>query len=121
MDFAIETAQGHGIMTFHPAENIMNNIYLSLMIPKGSCFWNPEFGSRLHELKRSKDTERTAELARQYCKEALQWIVDTGRAKSIEVTAERDRNVSSNRLKIHVQAVQADGREVSFDVFQEVV
>ena len=59
MDFAIETAQGHGIMTFHPAENIMNNIYLSLMIPKGSCFWNPEFGSRLHELKRSKDTERT--------------------------------------------------------------
>lgn len=121
MDFEIETARGQGLMTLNPAESIMNNIFLSLEIPQGSCFWDPEFGSRLHELKRSKNTERTAELSRQYCEEALQWIIDAGRAKSIEVVTERDRSASPHRLKILVQAVQADGRKVSFETFQEVV
>ena len=33
------------------ASSLLNNIYLSLMIPLGSWWFNPSFGSRLHLLR----------------------------------------------------------------------
>lgn len=121
MDFAIETMAGRGQMTFTAAETILNNIYLSLMVKKGGWFFNPAFGSRLHELARAKNTDQTAELAKEYCREALQWIIDAGRATTIEVDVERDTTEDLHRLKICVRAVQAGGRVVTFETFQEVV
>lgn len=121
MDFKILTEDAVGQMTFDKSDSIMNNVFLSLMIEKGSFFQNPDFGSRLHLLKRAKNTEKTAALAEEYCKEALQWLIDTGRAKKIEVFTQRDRIQDLNRLKLLVEVTQADGRQVSFETFVEVV
>lgn len=121
MDFKVITEDAVGQMTFDKADNIFNNVYLSLMIEKGAFFQNPEFGSRLHLLKRAKNTEKTAALAEEYCKEALQWLIDTGRAKKIEVFTQRDRLQDLNRLKLLVEVTQADERKVSFETFVEVV
>jgi phage gp46-like protein len=120
MDFKIDIKQGRGQMTFEKVDDIRNNIYLSLMVRRGSFFQNPNFGSRLHELFRAKNTDKTAALAKEYCKEALQWLIDTGRATEINISTEKDPN-ELNRLKILVEATQSDGRKVTFDTYLEVV
>lgn len=124
MDFTIDIATdglATGGMTFNKAENIMNNIYLSLMIRRGAWFQNPDFGSRLHLLLRAKNTPHTAALAEDYCKEALQWLIDTGRATKISVYSQRDRTQDLHRLKLAIEVTQSDGRRVTFDTFVEVV
>ncbi len=88
----------------------MNNIFLSLKVPKGS---------RLHLLRRAKLTDRTVTLAEEYCREALQWLLDIGRATKIDIFSERDsKNI--HRLNLKVEVIQADGREISFQTFVEV-
>lgn len=123
MDFKINIEQGTGLgaMTFEKADDIMNNVYLSLMVRRGSFFQNTDFGSRLHLLKRAKNTERTAALAEEYCKEALQWLLNIGRATKINVYTQRDRLQDLNRLKLLIEVTQADGRQLSFQTFTEVV
>lgn len=121
-DFAIIIDENaNGKMTFDPSGDIMNNIYLSLAIRRGSWFQNPQFGSRLHLLHREKNTEKTAALAEEYCKEALQWLIDCGRATKVNVYSERDRTQNLDRLKILVEVTQADGRQVTYTHFVEVV
>jgi len=123
MDFKILTDDDAtvGRMTFGPAGDIMNNVYLSLVVKRGSWFQNPDFGSRLHLLQRAKNTEKTAALAEEYGQEALQWLIDTARATKIDVHTERDRSQDLHRLKLLVEVTQADGRTVTFDRFVEVV
>ena len=122
MDFKILTDEdAMGQMTFDSAEDIMNNVFLSLMIKRGSWFQNPEFGSRLHLLQRAKNTEKTAALAEEYCKEALRWLIDTGRATRIDVHTQRDRTQDLHRLKFIVEVTEANGRQVTFERFVEVV
>jgi len=126
MDFAIDIAtdgSAIGVMTFNKAENgnLMNNIYLSLVVKKGSWFQDLTFGSRLHLLQRSKNTEQTAVLAEEYCKEALQWLIDTGRARKIDVIAQRDRLQDLHRLLLQVTVTAITGEPVTFTTFVEVV
>jgi len=45
-------------------------------------------GSRLWELKRQKSLQSVANLAQQYCLEALQWLIEDQVAESINVQAE---------------------------------
>lgn len=45
-------------------------------------------GSRLWLLRRSKATQETANLAKLYAEEALQWLIEDGVAKSVVVEAE---------------------------------
>jgi phage gp46-like protein len=124
MDFAIETTDGiTGQMTFDQAtdRNLSNNIFLSLAVRRGSFFQNPSFGSRLYLLLRKKNSAQTAALAKEYVREALQWIVDAGRASAIDITVERDTTVDLSRLKLLIQATKADGETVTFTTFTEVV
>lgn len=119
MDFAIVMNNGQAEMTFDKAQDIFNNIYLSLVIKKGSWWVDPEFGMR--DRGRMKNTEQNARLVRQDCLEALQWLLDIGRASAIEVTVERDRTEDLHRLKILVEATKANGTKVTFETFKEVV
>lgn len=120
MDYAIATEDGlTGAMSFDQATDLTNNIFLSLTVAKGSWFHNPGFG--LRQRSRMKNTETTAALIRHDYEEALQWLLDTGKAKSVEVWVDRDRIQDLNRLKLLVEVVQADGRKVSFETFTEVV
>lgn len=123
MDFAItiNNATGLGQMTFDKATTIINNVYLSLMIKRGSFFADPEFGSRLHLLQRAKNTDQTMQLAIGYAKEALQWLIDTGKAIAVDVYAERDRTQNINRLKLLIEVTQANGQTVPYSHFVEVI
>ncbi|MCE5274872.1 MAG: phage GP46 family protein [Deltaproteobacteria bacterium] len=121
MDFSIDTATGRGEMTFEQATDIMNNIYLSLTVQRGSFFARPGFGSRLHLLRREKNTDQAAALAKDYCREALQWLIDCGRAREIAVDVERDPDEDPHRLKVRIQVTQADLSPVTFETYQEVV
>lgn len=125
MDFTLQIDNQTGLaqMTFEKAAdgNLLNNVYLSLMVRKGAFFQSPDFGSRLHLLKRAKNTERTENLAVEYCKEALQWLIDVGRATKIEIFTERDRSLDLNRLRLLVEVTKADGDAVTFTTFVEVI
>lgn len=98
-------------------EDIRNNIYLSLNVRKGTWPFAPELGSRLHLLEREKSLERVARKAKEYCDEALKWIIDKGRAESIEVTVELDK--ANMRLKCLIEAVQK-GKTITYEHFVEV-
>jgi phage gp46-like protein len=119
MDFAITTDGICGAMTWDKAATIFNNIFLSLTITRGEFFAAPDFG--LRNRGRMKNTERNALLVRDDCRQALQWLIDTGRATSIDVGVERDRIQDPNRLKVLVTAVQANGQAVTFETFKAVV
>jgi phage gp46-like protein len=124
MDFAItiDNQTGLGAMTFVKAENIMNNIYLSLKVKRGSFFYDPTFGSRLYLLDREKNTEIKRQLAVDYAKEALQWMIASGKAQTVDVYAERDRQRNLDRMKLLVEVtpVNAD-QPVAFSIFVDVI
>jgi len=116
MDFKIETKSGIPQMTFEKDYSIRNNIFLSLTLARGAFFQDPTFGHRLNEVK--KNTVNAPALVKEYAREALQWVIDTGRAKSITIETERGEK---DRINISVSAVEADGNEVKFETFYEVV
>ena len=121
MDFKLTTTDGlTASMSFDKAEDITNNIFLSLNVRRGSFFMNPDFGSRLYLLMQGVLNDRTLTLAKEYTREALQWLLDTGRATAVEVTAER-HETDLHRINLHVQVTQADGRDISFETFFEVI
>lgn len=69
--------------------SLQNAVYLRLETPLGSYWADPLLGSRLNELKREKDVNRVHLLARQYSAQALQPLVDDGRAQSVTVEAQK--------------------------------
>lgn len=115
MDFTLNLVEGLPQMDFPAQDSMWNNIYLSLTIQKGSFFAAPEFGSDLHLLK--KNTARTEKLLQGYVKVALKWLLDTGRAKSIDIITQR----LQTRINYEVTIIKANGVPVSFQNFVEVV
>ena len=77
-----------GDYTGDSSDSLANAVYLRLMTPLGSWWADPTLGSLLHTLRREKDVSRVQQLAVQYSRQALQPIIDDGRAQSISVTAE---------------------------------
>lgn len=100
-----------GGLTPDPARGLANAVYLRLMTPKGSYWVDPAMGSRLHELAREKDLPRVAALAKAYAEQALQPLLDDGRAKAISVDTER---LHDGWLRLLVCVTDAGGREHLF-------
>lgn len=118
-DFAlnIEQTTGRGTLNLRKVcDNIINNLYLSIMVKKGRFFFNPDFG--LRDLSRHKCTSKTALLVKDYIEDALAWLKDIGRVKSIEVYTER---AEPSRINAHVIATQAEGLVIEYQTFVEVV
>lgn len=120
MDFKIEIDGADADMTFEKAESILNNIYLSLVVEQGSFFQNTNFGSRLH-LIRGKNTDNTEILVKEYCKESLEWLITTGRATAVDVITERNMEIDLHLLKILITVTQANGQQIVFETFLEIV
>ncbi len=98
-----------------PAGGLGNAVYLRLMTPLGGYWADATLGSRLHELQRSKDLARVALLARQYAADALQPILDDGRATSIEIDTARSVNDgATGRLDLSIVVTAANGRRLTF-------
>lgn len=92
-------------------QTLANAVYLRLATPLGSYWADPTLGSKLHTLKREKDTARVAVLARQYAEQALAPLLDDGRAEQVSVTTTRR---APGWLDLHVQVVDATGQEQTF-------
>jgi phage gp46-like protein len=98
-----------------PANGLANAVYLRLMTPLATWWADPTLGSRLHELQREKDVARVALLAKQYSEQALQPILDDGRARAIVVTTERVKDASAGgRLQLSIAVTDAGGRALTF-------
>lgn len=77
-----------------PGSELETNIVVSLFTDARSSkdiedkrgYWGSGVGSLLWELFRETASQENLQRAIQYCKDALQWLVDDGIAASIEVT-----------------------------------
>ena len=94
--------------------HLQNAVYIRLVTPLGTWWADPTIGSRLHLLHREKDLARVGLLAEQYAREALQPIVDDGRATRLGVSAAQPHD---GRVLLHVRIETARG---SFDYRHEV-
>jgi phage gp46-like protein len=77
---------------------------------------NTNIGSKLWLLQRAKALPTITKTAIQYAKDALQWMIDTGVAKSIDVQGYLNTQ-GNNSLSLQITITQNDGSIVkaSFD------
>lgn len=90
--------------------SLQNAVYIRLTTPLGSWWANGRVGSLLHTLEREKDVDRVGLLAQQYAEEALQPLIDDGRASDIQVTYEQ---LKDGHLILLIKVI--DNRGQSFD------
>lgn len=114
MDFALVTGpNGQLRMSLDGSSDIRNNILLSLYVKRGSFFLDLNFGSRLYEIKSL--SEPNVRLAKEYVQQALQWILEIGRADRILVVT----SSIDDTLKIATTIIKA-GVESQFETFYRV-
>jgi len=101
-----------GALAQDPARGLANAVYLRLMTPLGSYWADADLGSRLHELVRMKDLTRVSVLAKQYSEQALQPLLDDGRASAIAVDTEQRHD---GWLRLVVRVTDAGGHEHLFN------
>lgn len=101
-----------GALIPDPARGLANAVYLRLKTPLASYWADAALGSRLHELVREKDVARVAVLAKAYSEQALQPVIDDGRALAIVVDTERQHD---GRLCLAVRVTDAGGRDHLFN------
>lgn len=113
MDFQIQLEQGTntGSLVFAKNSDIRTSMFLSLNINKGDFFQNRNFGCNLYKIK--KITPQNIALAQQYIQESLQWLIQTGRATTIDVVVEQD-SMSPGQLDIKVSATQPNGLIIKY-------
>ena len=79
----------------------------------GDTYQQTKIGSRLWTLKRKKATIQTLILAREILEECLQWLVDDGVAKKVEVFNEWS-SVNIGRMNMLIKVYKPDGDELEF-------
>lgn len=99
------------------ADQIKEEVQMSLTVAKGSFYKKPEFGHRFKELAREVASENTRSRAETYALEALQWMLDYKHLRSVDATATYAEN---NKLLIHVECVAYNGNLIEFKRFVEV-
>jgi phage gp46-like protein len=65
-------------------------------------------GSKLWQLDRSKTTQKTVVLTKQYIEDCLEWMIDDDVAEKIEVNVERQGNPGQDRLSVEIKIYQVD-------------
>jgi phage gp46-like protein len=70
---------------------------------------NDRIGSRLWLLSRAKLTDTAVAQAKEYAKEALQWLIDDGVAARVQVDSERH---GLDTLALACRVFKTDGRQV---------
>lgn len=88
--------------TNETTSSLHNAVYIRLITPLGSYFAASDVGSRLHLLRREKDKMRVRRLAIQYAEQALQPLIDDGRATKVEVSESEEQKKGWLILLINV-------------------
>jgi hypothetical protein len=97
---------------------LWSNIYYSLKIKKGSFFVNTNFGSAHSDIK--KVTANAADDIKDAISAALKWILDLGRASTIDIVTDIDDS-DRCRCNILIKATKPSGEEITFTTFYRVV
>ncbi|KGQ36070.1 hypothetical protein JP34_00860 [Gallibacterium anatis] len=100
-----------GDYTLSQTDTLQNAVYIRLTTPLGSWWADGRVGSLLHLIQREKDKERVGLLAQQYAEEALQPLLDDGRAKSITVDYQQPHN---GTLQLFISVIDARGKTFEF-------
>lgn len=93
------------------ATSLQNAVYIRLETPLGSYWADPDLGSKLYLLARSKDTLRVHTLAVQYAEQALDSLVSSGRAQSVTVSS---KSGETGWLFLLIDVVDAAGNPHHF-------
>lgn len=104
---------GLPIMSYDPDATIATDLLLSAMIEKGAWFFNRDFGREKEPAKIRADTVKLVEST---FKNAAKWLLDNGRAASIETTAKQDPG-DRTRIDILQEAKQANNQPAKFETF----
>lgn len=72
-----------------------------------------QIGSRLWLLDRSKTVDEVLVQCKEYVLESLQWLIDDGIAKNINIIVERYKEITDNRLYFLVEITKNDGELIS--------
>jgi len=102
----------NGVAQRDSSGGLMNAIVLRILTPLGSYWAEPLLGSRLHELQREKDLARVAVLAKQYSEQALQGMLDDGRATAIDIQTQRNHD---GWLRLAIDVTAANGQRFTFE------
>lgn len=115
-DFNLYSDNGKIKMSLDDGDSLKNNLALSLMIPQGSWWYDPEFGIKWTTADKMRPD--APEIYEQRAMAALQWILDLKRASSITVAAKR---LSKGILNVTVEAVAPADRVITYTTFAEVL
>lgn len=74
--------------------------------PQDISLAGDELGSRLWLLSRSKTTPDVIARARDYAREAVQWLLDDGVAEEVTVEAERQGDATMPRIAIGIEVTR---------------
>jgi phage gp46-like protein len=76
-----------------------------------------QIGSKLWQLDRASTTQKNMINAKQFCEDALQWMIDDGVAAKITVNVERFGLPGNDRLAIEIKIFKKDGNveEYNYD------
>jgi phage gp46-like protein len=125
MDIKLQS-QSNGIAAIVASDTettVINAIYMSLAVPQGGWWFDPNFGSKLCTLRRAKATQATANMVKTYVQSALQWLVDSGKLSEVDVTVEiaaKSDTQPKGRINYIVVATQPDGNKLEYSNFVEV-
>jgi len=73
-----------------------------------------QIGSKLWQLERAKTTPETMTKAKQYIKDALQWMLDDGVCSKINVTMSRGGIPGNDILGFEIQIMKNDGNNITY-------
>ncbi|ACA32344.1 MULTISPECIES: phage GP46 family protein [Pasteurellaceae] len=100
-----------GDYTSKTISTLANAAYIRLTTPLGSWWADGRVGSLLHLIQREKDLTRVGLIAQQYAEEALQPLLDDGRASQIQVTHQQPHN---GWLILHIEIIDNRGETYRF-------
>jgi hypothetical protein len=95
--------------------DIRTSIYNSINVKKGTFFGDPTFGCE----HITKITAGNLTLEKQRVQASLAWLLQTGRAKTIDVIVEQD-TLDVSRVNIKVTATQPNGLIITYQQYRPV-
>ncbi|MBE2895449.1 hypothetical protein HPC38_00955 [Pasteurellaceae bacterium HPA106] len=101
-----------GDYTSRQIDSLQNAVYIRLTTPLGSWWADGRVGSLLHTLQREKDLARICLLAEQYAMEALQPLLDDGRASEITISHQQPHN---GQLMLLIKVTDSRGKSFEFE------
>ena len=124
MDFALAIIGADADMVwdvdgFGSTPNIDTCVYTSIKVPLGTFFVKPDFGFPYSKIARAKNTPTMQGLVAQYAQQALQWLIDVGKAASIDVATEVD-DKDPARINMKITVYQANQPPVVYNYFVSV-